>query len=68
MGENTIDYTMTDGRAEIQQKVQAYLQRLLDNYSTGLVVTQARLLVVDPPLRYRKPFTTSSEPWKIERV
>lgn len=56
VGENTIDYTMTDGRAEIQQKVQAYLQRLLDNYSTGLVVTQARLLVVDPPAQVQEAF------------
>jgi modulator of FtsH protease HflK len=56
VGENTIDYTMTDGRAEIQQKVQVYLQRLLDNYSTGLVVTQARLLVVDPPAQVQEAF------------
>lgn len=56
VGENTIDYTMTDGRAEIQQKVQGYLQRLLDNYSTGLVVTQARLLVVDPPAQVQEAF------------
>lgn len=56
VGENTIDYTMTSGRAEIQQKVQAYLQKLLDNYNTGLLVTQALLLVVDPPSQVQEAF------------
>lgn len=49
VGENTIDYTMTEGRDEIQKKVESYLQKLMDNYNTGLLITQARLLVVDPP-------------------
>jgi modulator of FtsH protease HflK len=56
VGESTIDHTMTKGRLEIQSKVQAYLQRLLDNYDTGLLVEQARLLVVDTPAQVKEAF------------
>jgi len=56
VGENTINYTMTDGRDEIQKKVELYLQKLMDNYNTGLLVTQARLLVVDPPGQVKEAF------------
>jgi membrane protease subunit HflK len=56
VGENTIDDTMTKGRMEIQQKVKVYLQKLLDNYNTGLLVTEARLLVVDPPAQVHDAF------------
>jgi len=56
VGENTIDDTMTSGRMEVQTKVQKYLQRLLDTYNTGLLVTEARLLVVDPPAQVQEAF------------
>lgn len=56
VGENDIEHTMTKGRDEIQHKVQVYLQRLLDNYNTGLVVTQARLLAVEPPAQVQDAF------------
>src|SRR4030066_303414 len=49
VGRNTIDYTMTEGRVVVQDEVKKYLQTLLDEYQTGLMVTEARLLVVDPP-------------------
>lgn len=56
VGQNGIDYTMTDGRVEIQAQVKTYLQKLLDSYRTGLLVTEARLLVVDPPSEVRDAF------------
>lgn len=56
VGENTIDFTMTLGRLEVQQKVQPYLQRLLDTYQTGLRVTETKLLVVDPPGQVKEAF------------
>lgn len=49
VGQQTIDHTMTEGRVMVQEQVQSYLQNLLDTYKTGLLVTEARLLVVDPP-------------------
>jgi len=64
VGENTIDYTMTKGRMEIQDKVKAYLQKLLDAYDTGLQVTQARLLVVDPPAQVKEAFHDVVRAWE----
>ncbi len=64
VGENTIDYTMTKGRMEIQKKVEVYLQKLLDNYDTGLQVTQARLLAVDPPSQVQEAFHDVVRAWE----
>ena len=64
VGENTIDYTMTKGRTEIQQKVEVYLQKLLNNYNTGLLVTEARLLVVDPPAQVQDAFHDVVRAWE----
>jgi modulator of FtsH protease HflK len=56
VGQNTIDYTMTEGRFEVQEQAKSNLQELLDAYETGLRVTEARLLVVDPPSEVRDAF------------
>lgn len=56
VGQNTIDFTMTEGRVEAQAQVKALLQKLLDDYQTGLLVTEARLLAVDPPAEVRDAF------------
>lgn len=64
VGENTIDHTMTEGRTEVQDKVRAALQRLLDNYQTGLQVTQAQLLVVDSPAQVQEAFHDVVRAWE----
>jgi modulator of FtsH protease HflK len=56
VGQNTIDFTMTEGRVEAQNQVRTQLQDLLDQYRTGLIVTEARLLAVDPPVDVRDAF------------
>ena len=56
VGQNTIDYTMTEGRVQAQNQVKTRLQELLDQYRTGLLVTEARLLAVDPPSDVRDAF------------
>jgi modulator of FtsH protease HflK len=56
VGQNTIDFTMTEGRVEAQNHIKTLLQSLLDQYQTGLIVTEARLLAVDPPLDVRDAF------------
>src|SRR5262245_19341204 len=56
VGRNTIDYTMTDGRVEVQEQAKGALQELLDAYQTGLLATEVRLLVVDPPSEVRDAF------------
>jgi membrane protease subunit HflK len=64
VGQSTIDYTMTDGRVEVQEKVKQYLQNLLNTYDTGLLVTEARLLVVDPPGEVRDAFHDVVRAWE----
>ncbi len=56
VGQNTIDYTMTEGRLQSQEQITSDLQKLLEAYQTGLLVTEARLLVVDPPAEVRDAF------------
>jgi membrane protease subunit HflK len=56
VGQNTIDYTMTDGRVEVQEQVKSNLQKLLDTDQTGLLISEARLLIVDPPSEVRDAF------------
>lgn len=64
VGENNIDYTMTDGRVEVQDRVKRDLQALLDLYGTGLLVTETRLLVVDPPKEVREAFHDVVRAWE----
>jgi membrane protease subunit HflK len=64
VGENTIDYTMTEGRVVVQDRVKRQLQGLLDLYGTGLLVTEARLLVVDPPKEVREAFHDVVRAWE----
>lgn len=56
VGENTLDHTMTEGRGAMQKRIEGSLQKLLDSYNTGLLVQQARLLVVDPPAQVKEAF------------
>lgn len=64
VGENTIDHTMTEGRVEVQDRVKRHLQALLDVYGTGLLATEARLLVVDPPREVREAFHDVVRAWE----
>jgi membrane protease subunit HflK len=64
VGENSIDYTMTEGRVEVQDRVKKHLQTLLDLYGTGLLATEARLLVVDPPKEVKEAFHDVVRAWE----
>ena len=64
VGRNTIDFTMTDGRFQVQEQTKEQLQRLLDDYQTGLLATEVRLLVVDPPLDVKDAFHDVVRAWE----
>ena len=64
VGRNTIDYTMTEGRVVVQDEIKKYLQTLLDEYQTGFMVTEARLLVVDPPEEVKDAFHDVVRAWE----
>jgi len=64
VGRNTIDHTMTEGRVVVQDEIKRHLQTLLDEYQTGLMVTEARLLVVDPPEEVKDAFHDVVRAWE----
>lgn len=49
VGENTIDYTLTDGKPEIESSVQQALQETMDRNGTGLEIVSVQLVEAAPP-------------------
>ncbi|GAG61654.1 unnamed protein product, partial [marine sediment metagenome] len=56
IGKTTIDDAMTVGRPLVEADTLSFLQRLLDDYQTGLHVVELKLLVVDPPDEVKDAF------------
>ncbi|SLM46641.1 FtsH protease activity modulator HflK [Nitrospira japonica] len=49
IGKSKIDEALTTGKAQIQQDTQDLLQRILDQYQTGVQIAAIQLQDVDPP-------------------
>lgn len=49
VGKSNMDFVLTEGRGEIVNRVQALIQKILDNYKTGLVVTSVNMQDAQPP-------------------
>jgi modulator of FtsH protease HflK len=49
VGESHIDEALTTGKADIQQKTQDLLQKILDDYGAGVQVAAIQLQDVNPP-------------------
>jgi membrane protease subunit HflK len=49
VGQSNIQDLLTQARQITESKVQALLQRVLDQFGSGVTVTQVQLLKVDPP-------------------
>jgi membrane protease subunit HflK len=56
VGRTTIDEAMTLGRVRVQDSARQFLQELLDTYEAGLIVTELKLQVVDPPEQVKDAF------------
>ncbi len=56
IGRTTIDEAMTTGREKVQAETQTWLQTLMDNYQSGLTITEVKLQVVDAPDEVREAF------------
>jgi len=56
VGRMLIDEVITERRAEVQADTQLFLERLLDSYKTGILVTDVRLQVADAPTQVRDAF------------
>ena len=49
VGQSSMDYILTDGRQEVADRTKILLQERLDEYKTGLVVTEVNLQQAQPP-------------------
>jgi modulator of FtsH protease HflK len=49
VGSMTIDDILTVGRARVQDETKVHLQKLMDFYETGLLITEVKLQAVEPP-------------------
>lgn len=56
VGNSTIDYVMLEGRSIVQNEIMTFLQRLMDDYETGLLVTVVKLQAAGPPEQVKDAF------------
>jgi len=56
VGGMKIDDILTVGRAQAQADARTFLQRLVDSYEAGILVTDVKLQVVDPPEQVKDAF------------
>jgi membrane protease subunit HflK len=56
VGNTTIEDVLTVGRAQAQEYATGYIQTLMNQYESGLVITEVKLQVVDPPDQVKDAF------------
>lgn len=49
VGSMSIDEVLTVGRARVQAETKQHLQQLMDQYQTGIFITEVKLQAVEPP-------------------
>ncbi|MBD3754676.1 MAG: FtsH protease activity modulator HflK [Gammaproteobacteria bacterium] len=56
VGQNTMDFVLTEGRNEVVSKVQQLAQANLDDYGVGLLLTSVNLQDAQPPEQVQSAF------------
>jgi membrane protease subunit HflK len=56
IGQNKLQFALTDGRGEIAEEARTRLQQLMDEYNAGVIVTQINLQTVSVPDEVRDAF------------
>ena len=56
VGSMTIDQVMIEERTRVQDDARVFIQRLMDTYESGLVITEVKLQAADPPDAVRDAF------------
>ncbi len=56
VGQMTVDAVITEERGRVQDETRTFLSRLMNDYGTGIQVTDVRLQVADPPQEVRDAF------------
>ncbi len=49
VGNMTIDQVMIEERAKVQDGARVFVQRLMDDYQSGIAITEVKLQAADPP-------------------
>lgn len=57
IGKSKMDFVLTEGRSEVVAKTQTELQKMLDDYGTGIVVTSVNLVEAQPPEEVQGAFS-----------
>lgn len=56
IGERTLDFVITEGRAEIATQAQTLIQQTLDNYDSGVIITSVNMQPAKPPEEVKASF------------
>lgn len=56
IGKSTMDFVLTEGRAEIVARVNTLIQNILDNYNAGLHLTSVNMQDAQPPEEVQHAF------------
>lgn len=56
IGKSTMDFVLTEGRAEIVARVNSLIQQILDNYRAGLQITSVNMQDAQPPEEVQHAF------------
>jgi len=56
VGSMTIDQVMIEERSRVQDDARVFVQRLMDTYESGMVITEVKLQAADPPDAVRDAF------------
>lgn len=55
-GKRTMDHVLTEGRDEVGQETQKLLQKILDIYESGIIITKVEMQRADPPEEVKAAF------------
>lgn len=61
VGQNKMDFILTDGREAVADRIEQLLQDRLDEYQTGLVVSEVNLKNVQPPEAVQAAFADATK-------
>jgi membrane protease subunit HflK len=56
VGKNKMDYVLYEGREQVAQQLAASIQRILDQYKTGIMVSSVTMQNVQPPEQVQAAF------------
>jgi membrane protease subunit HflK len=56
VGKNTMDYVLYEGREQVALQLSQQIQRILDQYKTGIIVSSVTMQNVQPPQQVQSAF------------